>query len=96
VWADVLAILEQVVCAGAPSGFVGSLPSTLSGHVVNVRAVARHAAAASGAAGGAPRPLLFTKLHESCCDARTEQDWVRGGLVGDGEPLPCVAREPWC
>ncbi|EOD22591.1 hypothetical protein EMIHUDRAFT_458113 [Emiliania huxleyi CCMP1516] len=25
-----------------------------------------------------------------------EQDWVRGGLVGDGEPLPCVAREPWC
>ena len=76
----------------------GSLPSTLSGHVVNVRAVARHAAAASGAAGGAPRPLLFTKLHESCCDARTAEDVLRmPGVSGLGD-VPCQPEEgnPWC
>jgi len=32
-----LAIWTQIVCAEAPGGFVGSLPSTLSGHVINVR-----------------------------------------------------------
>ena len=43
----------------------GSLPSTLSGHVVNVRAVARHAAAASGAAGGARVYHAGTALSKS-------------------------------
>ena len=30
-------IWTQIVCAEAPGGFVGSLPSTLSGHIINVR-----------------------------------------------------------
>ena len=66
-WADVLAILEQIVCIEARGGFVGSLPSTLSGHVVNARAVR---GAGEGEAEPLRPPLLFTKLHESCCDAR--------------------------
>ena len=103
-WADVLAILEQIICARAPSGFVGSLPSTLSGHIVNVRAAAAHEAAGGHEAAGASEarspPLLFTKLHESCCDERTTRDWLNGGLVGGGgvAALPCVthAGNPWC
>ena len=41
-------------------------------------------------------PLLFTKLHESCCDARTRRDWIVAGWTEKGEPLPCVGHEEWC
>lgn len=108
-WADVLAILEQIVCVDAASGFVGSLPSTLSGHVVNARAAAAHAmaswrslgAAAADAASHPSPPLLFSKLHESCCDESTTRDWLDGGLVpgsADADALPCLqhAGNPWC
>ena len=92
-WADVLAILEQIVCIEARGGFVGSLPSTLSGHVVNARAVR---GAGEGEAEPLRPPLLFTKLHESCCDARTRRDWIVAGWTEKGEPLPCVGHEEWC
>ncbi|KAL1530065.1 hypothetical protein AB1Y20_000987 [Prymnesium parvum] len=90
-WADVLAILEQIICIQAPNGFVGTLPSTLSGHIVNARVVksARNDA------------TMFTKLHELCCDPLTQADLQRGGwrdktgvlLPGT---LPCQLPEPWC
>ena len=46
------------------------------------------------------RPL-FTKLHELCCDPRTQQDLERGGwrdTTGVLEPgkLPCQPPEEWC
>lgn len=88
-WADVLGIIEQIVCTRAVT-FVGTLPSTLSGHVVNTRAVA-----AGGGGGGRP---LFVKLHESCCDARTAEDVLRmPGVSGLGD-VPCQPEEgnPWC
>ena len=88
-WADVLAILEQIVCINAQGGFVGSLPSTLSGHVVNARATR------SMTAGGDSRPL-FTKLHESCCDARTALDLLKLPEVQTLEQVPCVAAVEGC
>ena len=99
VWADVLAILEQIVCIDAPGGFVGSLPSTLSGHIVNARLARR-----VGVGGGAPgdnveQPVLFfTKLHESCCDARTAVDLLRLPGVTSLADVPCEphAGNPWC
>eukprot|EP00966_Prymnesium_polylepis_P022280 512672-Prymnesium_polylepis.1 len=54
---DVLAVLEQLVCIFAPGGFVGSLPSTLSGHIVNARQVARLAAHAEPPSQ-APEPMF--------------------------------------
>ena len=89
VWADILAILEQIVCIHAGGGFVGSLPSTLSGHVINARAVA------SGSNDERP---LFTKLHESCCDARTALDLLRLPGVTSLADVPCVAHagNSWC
>ena len=139
VWADVLAILEQIICMAASHGFVGSLPSTLSGHIVNARQVvadaaadaaaddggadddaaqtapAVHDAAFDSAAGreeqgrGEPAPRtappvrhrrrpLFTKLHESCCDARTALDLLRLPGVDTLADVPCVPHDgnPWC
>ena len=89
-WADVLAILEQLVCIQAGGGFVGSLPSTLSGHIVNARR-------AAAAAEEDHRPL-FTKLHESCCDQRTAIDLLKLPGVSSLADVPCVAHEgnPWC
>lgn len=89
-WADVLAILEQLVCLRA-SAFVGTLPSTLSGHVVNARAVT----AESAGTAEAKRPL-FVKLHESCCDARTAEDLMRLPGVRTLSDVPCSAQESWC
>jgi len=87
-WADVLAILEQIVCAEAPGGFVGSLPSTLSGHIINVRR-AQHPTDT--------RPL-FTKVHETCCDARTEMDLLKLPGVASLADVPCHPHKgnPWC
>uniref|UniRef100_A0A7S3AEM6 Uncharacterized protein n=1 Tax=Haptolina ericina TaxID=156174 RepID=A0A7S3AEM6_9EUKA len=89
-WPDVLAILEQLVCILAPRSFVGTLPSTLSGHIVNARQVVRR---------DDDRPL-FTKLHESCCDARTALDLMQlpGMEDGDASRLPCIPHRgnPWC
>mmetsp|Transcript_30400 Transcript_30400/g.66668 ORF Transcript_30400/g.66668 Transcript_30400/m.66668 type:complete len:249 (-) Transcript_30400:275-1021(-) len=39
-WPDVLAIVEQIICIKARR-FAGSLPSTLSGHIVNTRQARR-------------------------------------------------------
>jgi hypothetical protein len=90
VWADILAILEQLVCIEAPGGFVGSLPSTLSGHIINVRQ-------ARSMAGTAAKPL-FTKVHESCCDARTALDLLMLPGVTSLADVPCEPHEgnPWC
>ena len=87
-WPDVLAILEQIVCIGARGGFVGSLPSTLSGHIVNARAVDRPSD---------HRPL-FTKLHETCCDERTALDLLRLPKVSSLADVPCKphAGNSWC
>lgn len=93
-WADVLAILEQLVCLRA-AAFVGTLPSTLSGHVVNARAVAAARTGAARDAAEAKRPL-FVKLHESCCDARTAEDLLRLPGVRTLSDVPCSAHEPWC
>lgn len=98
-WPDVLAILEQIVCIHATEGFVGSLPSTLSGHVINARHAAAAAlggaSAASGRHNGRP---LFTKLHESCCDERTAVDLLRLPGVTTLADVPCEPHEgnPWC
>lgn len=87
-WADVLAILEQIVCIEASGGFVGSLPSTLSGHIVNARRAARPEDS---------RPL-FTKVHESCCDERTAMDLLKLPGVNSLDDVPCFAHQqnPWC
>ena len=84
-WPDVLAIVEQQIAIDARR-FVGSLPSTLSGHVVNARA-------AAGEGGG-----FFVKLHESCCDARTAADLLRLPGVRELADVPCHAQEgnEWC
>ena len=89
-WADVLAILEQIICTEAPNGFVGSLPSTLSGHVINMRRV-------HGGGSDERRPL-FTKLHELCCDERTAIDLMRLPGVTTLADVPCVPGEgnAWC
>ena len=88
-WPDLLAVLEQTICIHATDGFVGSLPSTLSGHVLNARK-------ASGLDDDG-RPL-FTKLHESCCDARTAADLLRLPGVASLADVPCLPHEgnPWC
>lgn len=90
-WVDVLAILEQLICIDAQLGFVPSLPSTLSGHIVNVRA----ARATFDAVEHRP---LFVKLHESCCDARTALDLLRLDGVSTLHDVPCEphAGNPWC
>ena len=93
-WPDVLAILEQLVCIFAPAGFVGTLPSTLSGHIVNARELAPPA----GATPRPPRPL-FRKLHESCCDARTAEDLLKLPRVRSLADVPCYPHEgnsDWC
>ena len=97
VWADVLAILEQIVCIDAPAGFVGSLPSTLSGHIVNVRQAREAVPNEEGATARASRPL-FVKLHESCCDARTALDLLRLPGVATLADVPCTPHEgnEWC
>ena len=94
-WADVLGILEQIVCLQAES-FVGTLPSTLSGHVLNARAAA--APPGGGGGGGGAGPLFFVKLHESCCDARTAEDVLRMPGVSGLDEVPCHPHEgnPWC
>ena len=107
-WADVLAILEQIICIHAPGGFVGSLPSTLSGFVVNARAskTASYDVDACGhptgvalgvAAPADPRPLFF-KTHESCCDARTALDMLKLPGVRSLADVPCVnaTGKDWC
>ena len=85
-WADVLAIIEQIICTNA-AAFVGTLPSTLSGHVINARSVA----------SGVARPL-FVKLHETCCDPRTAEDLLRLPGVSSLGDVPCHphAGNPWC
>ena len=87
-WADILAILEQIICIQADLGFVGSLPSTLSGHVVNSRR----------ASTPADERELFTKLHESCCDKRTAADLMHLPGVRTLADVPCETHEgnPWC
>lgn len=106
-WADVLAILEQIICINAPGGFVGSLPSTLSGHVVNARTMRTDVTSGTMAIeldGRGPGPQeervevrpLFTKLHESCCDARTALDLLKLPGVTRLEEVPCVAAVEGC
>ena len=74
----------------SPNGFVGSLPSTLSGHVINMRRV-------HGGGSDERRPL-FTKLHELCCDERTAIDLMRLPGVKTLADVPCVPGEgnAWC
>ena len=91
-WPDVLAILEQIVCVNA-GRFVGTLPSTISGHITNARLLRR--GARGDGEGAAP---LFHKLHESCCDDATARDLLRLPGVASLDDVPCVphAGNPWC
>ena len=102
-----LAILEQIICINAPGGFVGSLPSTLSGHIVNARAMRTDVTSGTMTIelnGRGPSPQeervevrpLFTKLHESCCDARTALDLLKLPGVTRLEEVPCVAAVEGC
>ena len=95
-WVDVLSILEQLVCIHASGGFVGTLPSTLSGLVVNARqiaAAASHTAGNPAASTTKPPPPLFRKLRSSCCDPRTALDLLRLPGVRELADVPCYPPE---
>ena len=91
-WVDVLSIIEQIVCVRARR-FVGTLPSTMSGYVTNLRIVRGLEADSNGV----PRPL-FTKLAQTCCDAATARDVLRLPGVATLADVPCVPHEgnAWC